>query len=68
MNYLEWSNSYLETSKDMEAVIKKLNDKKKTALPSEKKEIDLRISKYRLYYYECISIANHLLLRHEGVE
>ena len=31
-----------------------------------KKELDLRIAKYKIYYNECIHISNHLMDRYYG--
>ncbi len=67
MNYFEWSNEYSNTAKEIACVIDKLKTRRKIASVSEKKAIDLKLTKYRMYYKECINIANHLMLRHEGV-
>lgn len=67
MNYFEWSQEYNGTANEISLVIEKLKAKRKTATSSEKKELDMKIARYKLYYNECISIANHLLLRHKGV-
>ena len=36
-------------------------------LDFEQKELNMKIAKYRIYYNECLDIANHLLARHKGV-
>lgn len=67
MDYLEWSLEYKDTADEIEFAIKKLQASKQGKSLTEKKEIDLKISKFRTYYYECMEIARHLLARHEGV-
>lgn len=67
MNYLEWSQEYNSTAQDISLVIDKLKTVRKSATISERKELDMKIAKYRQYYNECIFIANHLLERHKGV-
>ncbi len=67
MNYFEWSKEYIDTAEDFAYVIDKLKARRKSASLSEKKEIDLKITKYRMYYNECIMTANHLMQRHKGV-
>ncbi len=68
MNYLEWSKEYTTAANELDAVIKRLKNMRKSASRSEKKELDLKIAHYKMYYNDCISTANHLMLRHEGVE
>lgn len=67
MNYFEWSQEYISTAEEFSLVIEKLKNVRKNATISEKKELDMKIARYRQYYNECISIANHLLSRHKGV-
>ena len=67
MNYFEWSQEYLNTANEISLVIEKLKNKRKKVSASEKKELDMKIAKYKHYYNESISIANHLLYRHKGV-
>ncbi len=67
MNYFEWSQEYLNTANEISLVIEKLKNKRKKVSSSEKKELDMKIAKYKQYYNESISIANHLLYRHKGV-
>lgn len=67
MNYFEWSQEYLNTANEISLVIEKLKNKRKKVSASEKKELDMKIARYRQYYNESITIANHLLSRHKGV-
>jgi hypothetical protein len=68
MNYLNWSNEYYDTANKLLQVIKELKDSRITVKPSEKKDLDLKITQYKIYHAECLQIANHLMLRHKGVE
>lgn len=68
MNYFEWSNEYYTTALELSAVIERLKNQRKTSSLSEKKELDSKIAKYKIYYNECISISNHLMARYQGVE
>lgn len=68
MNYLEWSQEYTFTAKKILKVIEKLKLKKLKADALSKKELDIKIAKYRIYYNECLCTANHLYLRYKGVE
>ena len=67
MNYFEWSQEYIDTANELSLVIDKLKSVKKKASGSEKKELDMKIARYKQYYNESIFIANHLLSRHKGV-
>lgn len=67
MNYFEWSQEYLETAKKIEDIISMLKAKKINAEISEKKELDLKITKYREVLYECMQTANLLFERYKGV-
>ncbi len=67
MNYFEWSQEYVKTADEIALVIDKIKRSRKNATSSEKKELNMKLAHYKLYYNECISIANHLLLRHKGV-
>lgn len=68
MNYLEWSDEYNYTAKELACTIEKLKKERSTANIYNKKELELKIAKYKLYYNECLAIANHLFLRYVGVE
>ena len=64
MNYLIWSQEYLDTADMMQKVIDKLNARRKGASKAEKKELEDRIYKYRGYRGECLRIAALLRSRH----
>ena len=64
MNYLIWSQEYLDTADMMQKVIDKLNARRKGASKTEKKELEDRIYKYRGYRGECLRIAALLRSRH----
>lgn len=64
MNYLIWSQEYLDTADMMQKVIDKLNARRKGASKTEKKELDDKIYKYRGYRGECLRIAALLRSRH----
>lgn len=66
MNYFEWSQEYYDTAEKIENTILSLKSKRKSAVFSEKKELDLRISKYREIYNECIQTADLLFERYKG--
>jgi hypothetical protein len=68
MNYIEWSNEYYDTAMRMNDVINKLKNNRKGASLSEKKELDSKIIQYKAYFNECMSISNHLMARHQGVD
>lgn len=64
--------SDLENKKTEETPKKRpynLREKKEKRGKSEinKKELDLKIAKYKIYYNECIHISNHLMDRYYGV-
>ena len=67
MNYFEWSQEYVNTANEIALVIDKIKRSRKNVTSSEKKELDMKLTRYKQYYNECISIANHLLARHKGV-
>ncbi len=67
MNYLEWSEEYRDTADEIAFVMDKLKKSKCGKSNTEKKEIDLKISKYKSYYNECMLISNHLMARYEGI-
>ena len=64
MNYLIWSQEYLDTADMMQKVIDKLNARRKGASKTEKKELEDKIYKYRGYRGECLRIAAILRSRH----
>ena len=44
-----------------------LKEEKRGKSEINKKELDLKIAKYKIYYNECIHISNHLMDRYYGV-
>ena len=68
MNYLEWSEEYTNSANEIASIINKFKKMRKSASLSEKKELDSKIAQYKIYYNDCISTANHLMLRHKGVQ
>ena len=64
MNYLNWSQEYLDTADRMQEVIDKLKARRQSASKTERKELEDRICKYRGYRGECLRIAAILRSRH----
>ncbi len=67
MDYLCWSMEYYNTAADIADVIERLKAERKSASVSEKKELDTKLSQYKIYYGECMHIADLLMKRYEGV-
>ncbi|MEE1218844.1 MAG: hypothetical protein U0L20_02855 [Ruminococcus sp.] len=67
MNYYEWAEEYFDTANLINDTIKKLKSQHRTANAVNKKELNLKIAKYRNYYNEAIQTANHLLERAGGL-
>lgn len=68
MNYFEWSQEYYDTAEKISAVIEKLKIQRKTSENlSERKELDMKIATYKMYFNDCLFTANHLMQRHRGV-
>ena len=67
MNYYEWAEEYFDTANLINDTIKKLKSQHRTANTVNKKELNLKIAKYRNYYNEAIQTANHLLERAGGL-
>lgn len=67
MNYLEWSQEYIDTAKKLSNVITLLKKKRKKSPLADKKEIDAKLSMYRACYSECVQTAAHLRQRHKEV-
>lgn len=67
MNYLEWSEEYIETAEKLNEVIIRLKNERKRSSPSKRKELDQKISQYRACYGECMQTASLLRERHRGV-
>ena len=64
MNYLAWSMEYKNTADELAKVIDKLKAQRASASPSAKKELDRKISKFRIYFRECMETASLLRERH----
>ncbi len=67
MNYCTWSNEYYSEAEKFALVIDRLKKYRRGASLSEKKELDAKISAYRVCYHECMDTANHLMDRFRGV-
>ena len=66
IDYFEWSNEYKNTANNIADVIDRLKSEKRGKSNFSKKELDVKITKYKIYYNECIHISNLLLGRHYG--
>lgn len=66
IDYFEWSNEYKNTANTIADVIDRLKSEKRGKSNFSKKELDVKIAKYKIYYNECIHISNLLLGRHYG--
>lgn len=66
IDYFEWSNEYKNTANNIAGVIDRLKSEKRGKSDISKKELDLKIAKYKIYYNECIHISNLLLGRYYG--
>ena len=64
VNYFEWSMEYKNTADSIQDVIDRLKAEKRGKSEINKKELDLKIAKYKIYY---IHISNHLMDRYYGV-
>ena len=62
IDYFEWSNEY----NNIADVIDRLKSEKRGKSNFSKKELDVKIAKYKIYYNECIHISNLLLGRYYG--
>lgn len=67
VNYFEWSMEYRNTADCIMDVIDRLKAEKRGNSDFNKKELDLKIAKYKVYYNECIRISDHLMERYNGV-
>ena len=64
VNYFEWSMEYKNTADSIQDVIDRLKAEKRGKSEINKKELDLKIAKYKIYYNVCIHISNHLIDRY----
>lgn len=60
----QWNIKILPTAFRMLSTDSK--QKKEANRKSTKKELDLKIAKYKIYYNECIHISDHLMDRYYG--
>ena len=60
MDYIKWSQEYLEEAKKLLLVIEKKKQKLKNATPDEKQTLNSDIIRLRNIYYECMLTAKHL--------
>lgn len=66
IDYFEWPNEYKNTANNIADVIDRLKSEKRGKSNFSKKELDVKIAKYKIYYNECIHISNLLLGRYYG--
>lgn len=67
MDYIKWSQEYLEQAKKLLQVIEKKKQKLKYATSDEKQTLNSDIIRLRNIYYECMLTAKHLSERAEVV-
>lgn len=60
MDYIKWSQEYLDEAKKLLLVIEKKKQKLKNATPDEKQTLNSDIIRLRNIYYECMLTAKHL--------
>ena len=60
-------NGQWNIADSIQDVIDRLKAEKRGKSEINKKELDLKIAKYKIYYNECIHISNHLMDRYYGV-
>ena len=60
MDYIKWSQEYLDEAKKLLLVIEKKKQKLKNATPDEKQTRNSDIIRLRNIYYECMLTAKHL--------
>ena len=63
MDYIKWSQEYIEQAHKLLAVIEKKKRLLKTANADEKHTINADIIRLRNIYYECMLTAKHLIER-----
>ena len=52
IDYFEWSNEYKNTANNIADVIDRLKSEKRGKSNFSKKELDVKIAKYKIYYNE----------------
>lgn len=60
MNYLAWSNEYMNAAEELAAVIRRIKEQRAHACASQRKELDDKLSRYRSCYRECLQTAELL--------
>lgn len=60
MDYIKWSQEYLDEAKKLLLVIEKKKQKLKKATRDERKTLNADIIRLRNIYYECMLTAKHL--------
>lgn len=60
MDYIKWSQEYLDEAKKLLLVIEKKKQKLKNATPDERQTLNSDIIRLRNIYYECMLTAKHL--------
>ncbi len=60
MDYIKWSQEYLDEANKLLLVIEKKKQKLKNATPDEKQTLNSDIIRLRNIYYECMLTAKHL--------
>ena len=67
MDYIKWSQEYLDEAARLLKVIEKKKQKLKNATLDERHTINAEIIKLRNIYYECMLTAKHLYERAGGM-
>lgn len=67
MDYIKWSQEYLDEAARLLKVIEKKKQKLKKATLDERHTINAEIIKLRNIYYECMLTAKHLYERAGGM-
>lgn len=60
MDYLEWSEEYMEEANKILRNIDRLREKQKTAPLNQRQTIADNIQKLKVIYYECVHTAGYL--------
>lgn len=64
MNYLAWSQEYMNTADELAKVMARLRKQSKGSSQAVKKELEARIAHYRVCHGECLRTAALLRERH----
>lgn len=68
MDYIKWSQEYLDEAQRLLKMIDKKKQKLKKATLDERHTINAEIIKLRGIYYECMLTAKHLYERAGGMQ